>query len=71
MVKSVLQIKGLAQKPIKFLVTKSNPGKNIENSSKLPKNVSKIPRHVHFLNSKWECQKRCPVVTKQIAYELF
>ena len=69
MVITNLQSEELAQNPIKFLVTKSNPGKNIENSSKLPKNVSKLPRHV--LNSKRDCLKSSLVVTKQIAYELF
>ena len=50
MVKLILQSKGLAQKPIKFLVTKLNPGKKIEKSTKITQNVSKLPRHVHFLN---------------------
>lgn len=77
MVKLILQSKGLAQKPIKFLVTKLNPGKKIEKSIKITQKCIKIttPRPLSQLwssHSKRDCTKKsCPEVAKQIAYELF
>ena len=76
MVKSILQSKGLTQKPIKFLVTKSNPGKKIEKSTKITQKCIKITTpcplsQIWSSHSKKDRLKSCPEVAKQIAYELF
>ena len=76
MVKSVLQSKGLALNPIKFLVAKSNSGKKIEKFTKITQKCIKIatPRPLSQFwssHSKRDRLKSCPVDAKQIAYELF
>ena len=76
MVKLILQSKGLAQKPIKFLVTKLNPGKKIEKFTKITQKCIKITTlcplsQLWSSHSKRDCLKSCPAVTKQIAHELF